>query len=137
LQAVGEWGMGLPAAKAGRYGIVGFCWGGSASFMHAVANQSLGAAVVYYGTSPGIPDLQKIKAPVLGLYGELDARVNMTIDAADSTMKAGGQTYQWQKYAGAGHGFLRGQDQMNGANLAAAKLAWPSTIGWFRKYIGK
>jgi len=137
LQAIGTYGLSLPAAKKGKYGVVGFCWGGSTSFMHAVANPELGAAVVYYGTSPSNADIAKIKAPVLGLYGEMDARVNATIDPADSSMKAGHQIYDWQKYAGAGHGFLRGQDQMNGANLAAAKLAWPKTLGWFRKYLGR
>jgi carboxymethylenebutenolidase len=137
LQAIGNYGLSLPAAKKGKYGVVGFCWGGSTSFMHSVANPDLGAAVVYYGTSPSNADIAKIKAPVLGLYGEMDARVNATIDPADSSMKAGHQIYDWQKYAGAGHGFLRGQDQMNGANLEAAKLAWPRTLGWFRKYLGR
>ncbi len=137
LEAVGKYGLALPAAKPGKYGVVGFCWGGSTSFMHAVANPDLGAAVVYYGTSPSAPDLAKIRAPVLGLYGEMDARVNVTIEPADSAMKAGHQTYEWQKYAGAGHGFLRGQDQMNGANLAAAQLAWPKTLSWFRTYLGR
>ncbi len=137
LKAIGEYGMRLPAAKKDKYGIVGFCWGGSTSFNHAVFNPSLGAAVVYYGTSPSNADLASVRAPVLGLYGEMDARVNATIAPADSTLKALGRSYDWQMYAGAGHGFLRGQEGMNGANLAAAKLAWPKTVGFFRKHLGK
>lgn len=137
LKAIGEYGTRLPAAKKDKYGIVGFCWGGSTSFNHAVFNPALGAAVVYYGTSPANADLANVRAPVLGLYGEMDARVNATIAPADSTLKTLGQSYDWQMYAGAGHGFLRGQDGMNGANLAAAKLAWPKTVGFFRKHLGK
>ncbi|MFL5479984.1 MAG: dienelactone hydrolase family protein [Gemmatimonadaceae bacterium] len=39
-------------------------------------------------------------------------------------------------FPGAGHGFLRQQTGMNGANMAAAQAAWPATISWFRKYLG-
>ncbi|MCU0623574.1 MAG: dienelactone hydrolase family protein, partial [Gemmatimonadaceae bacterium] len=67
LKAVGEYGLSLPAARKGKYGVVGFCWGGSTSFAHAVANPDLGAAVVYYGSSPASAELAKVKAPVLGL----------------------------------------------------------------------
>jgi carboxymethylenebutenolidase len=58
LRAVADWGMALPAASD-AYGIVGFCWGGSTSFMHAVASPELGAAAVYYGTSPPTDQLAR------------------------------------------------------------------------------
>lgn len=136
VAASGRYGMSLPAA-AKKYGVVGYCWGGSATFNHAVFNApGLGAAVVYYGTSPKAEQLPNVKVPVLGLYGENDQRVNATIGYADSTLKALGRTYEKEIFAGAGHGFLRAQDGANGANLAATKAAWPRTIGWFRKYLG-
>ena len=127
--------MSLPAAEK-KYGIVGFCWGGGTSFAHAVHSPSLGASVVYYGTSPKTPDLESVKAPVLGLYGGSDNRVNATIAPADSALRALGRTYTYSIYPGAGHGFLRQQAGMDGANLAAARAAWPATIEWFRKYLG-
>ncbi len=136
VAAAGRYGMSLPAA-AKKYGVVGYCWGGSASFNHAVFNApELGAAVVYYGTSPKAEAMATVRVPVLGLYGENDQRVNATIPVADSTMKALGRTYEKEVFAGAGHGFLRAQDGANGANLSATKGAWPRTIGWFRKYLG-
>jgi carboxymethylenebutenolidase len=134
LSAVARYGMRLPAALP-RYGIVGFCWGGSVSFAHAVAAPDLGASVVYYGTSPKTDDLAKVRAPVLGLYGEDDARVTATIAAADSALKALGHTYEHVVFPGAGHGFLRAQSARNGANRAAAEQAWPKTIAWFKKYL--
>jgi carboxymethylenebutenolidase len=128
--------MALPAAMK-KYGVVGYCWGGSASFNHAVFNApGLGAAVVYYGTTPKAEALASVKVPVLGLYGENDQRVNATIPLADSALKALGRTYEKEVFTGAGHGFLRAQDAPGGANLNAAKAAWPRTIGWFRKYLG-
>ena len=134
LDAVAQYGMSLPAAEK-KYGIVGFCWGGGTSFAHAVHSPNLGASVVYYGTSPKTPDLESVRAPVLGLYGGNDARVNATIAPADSALRAMGRTYVYSIYPGAGHGFLRQQTGMDGANMAATRAAWPATIAWFKKYL--
>ena len=131
IDAAAAYGMSLPAATQ-RYGIVGFCWGGGISFAHAVHAPNLGASVVYYGTSPPTAELATVHAPVLGLYGENDARVDATIPPADSAMKALGKSYTYQIFPGAGHGFLRAQDQQNGANLAASIRAWPMTVEFFR-----
>ena len=135
LSAAAQYGMSLPAAEK-RYGIVGFCWGGAASFAHAVYSPRLGASVVYYGTSPKTSDLGSVRAPVLGLYGGNDQRVNATIAPADSALRALGRTYVPTIYPGAGHGFLRQQAGMDGANMAATRAAWPATIAWFKKNLG-
>jgi carboxymethylenebutenolidase len=136
IAAVGQYGMALPAAEK-RYGVVGFCWGGSASFASAVESPSgQGAAVVYYGTSPATPSLARVKVPVLGLYGGEDARVGATVPPADSAMKALGKRFEPHTFAGAGHGFLRQQDGQGGANLEAARQAWPLTISFFRSTLG-
>lgn len=134
LDAVAKYGMALPAATQ-KYGVVGYCWGGAASFAHAVHAADLDAAVVYYGTSPPSAQLQSVRGPVLGLYGGDDARVNATIAAADSTMKVLGKTYEPVVYAGAGHGFLRDQAGKDGANMDATKQAWMRTITFFRKHL--
>jgi carboxymethylenebutenolidase len=134
LDAVARYGMSLPAAQK-KYGIVGFCWGGGVSFAHAVHSPSLGASVVYYGVSPATASLDSVRAPVLGLYGGNDTRVDATIPPADSALRALGRTYEHTIYPGAGHGFLRQQSGMDGANLAAARAAWPVTVAWFRKYL--
>jgi len=137
LAAVGKYGMSLPAAEH-SYGIVGFCWGGGTSFAHAVVSpEGLGAAVVYYGTSPAPASLKNVRVPVLGLYAGDDARVGATVPPADSAMRAMGKTFDVHSFAGAGHGFLRQQDGKNGANMAAARQAWPLTINFFRKHLGR
>ncbi|MBA3342112.1 MAG: dienelactone hydrolase family protein [Gemmatimonadaceae bacterium] len=127
ISMAARYGTSLPAAEP-RYGVVGFCWGGSASFQHAVHSSSLGASVVYYGSSPPSASLVSVKAPVLGLYGGNDARVNSTIPAADSAIRTLGKIYTHHIYEGAGHGFLRQQSGQSGANLAAAQKAWPMTL---------
>jgi carboxymethylenebutenolidase len=135
LDAVAQYGMSLPGAQP-KYGIVGFCWGGGVSFAHAVHSPGLRASVVYYGVPPKTTDMPSVRAPVLGLYAGNDARVDAMIPAADSALRALGRTYTYSIYPGAGHGFLRQQTGMDGANMAATRTAWPATIAWFRKYLG-
>lgn len=135
LKAVADWATALPAAS-NAYGVVGFCWGGRTSFTFATHDPGLGAAVVYYGTSPDGEALGAVEAPVLGLYGEDDARVNETIPPAEARMEELGKSYQVEIFAGAGHGFLRAQDGREGRNLAASAQAWPLTIRFFREHLG-
>ena len=134
LDAVKGYGMGLPAASP-KFATVGFCWGGAQSFDYATVQPGLGAAVVYYGTSPASEALGGIHAPVLGLYGEDDARVTTTVEPAAEKMKELGKGYVTHLYKGAGHGFLRAQDERSGANLEASRQAWPATIEFLKKYV--
>jgi carboxymethylenebutenolidase len=134
LIATANYAMHLPSALP-RYGIVGFCWGGGISFLSAAAQPGVLASVVYYGVSPDSTWITKVHAPVLGLYGGMDNRITAMVPATDSVLKSLHQTYQPNIFTGAGHGFLRDQMGMNGANMAAAQAAWPATIAWFRKYL--
>jgi carboxymethylenebutenolidase len=134
IDAAAHYATALPAAQP-RYGVVGFCWGGGISFEHATHSPSLGASVVYYGVSPKTEKLSAIRAPVLGLYGGNDARVDATIPPADSAMRRMGKTFSQKIFEGAGHGFLRQQTGMNGANMTATQQAWPATVAWFKRYL--
>ena len=130
-------GMSLPATEK-RYGVVGFCWGGTASFDWAVMSPAgQGAAAVYYGTSPAVPSLSSVNVPGLGLYGAEDARVGATVLPADSAMRALGKRFEHHTFAGAGHWFLRQQDGQGGANLTASQQSWPMTIAFFRSTLGR
>jgi carboxymethylenebutenolidase len=124
----------LPSAN-GKCATVGFCWGGTNSFLYATAQPDVNAAVLYYGTSPDSAELTKIKAPVFGNYGGDDARVNATIDAASVEMKRLGKVYEYEIYEGAGHGFLRQQTGRDGANMRATEKAWPKTLAFLKKYL--
>ena len=135
LDAVRTWALARPAA-ARTSATVGFCWGGSTSFAWAVAQPALDAAVVCYGTAPAdLATLAAVKAPVLGLYGGKDARVDATLAATTARMKELGKTYEPHVFEGAGHGFLRAQGGEDGANLKAAKEAWPLMIAFLRHHL--
>jgi carboxymethylenebutenolidase len=131
LDAVARFSTALPAARE-SFATIGFCWGGGTSFAYAGHQPKLSAAVVYYGTSPPKETLSSIRAPVLGLYGGDDARVDATIPDADTEMKQLGKRYEHELYEGAGHGFLRAQDEREGANRRAAEKAWPRTVSFLK-----
>jgi len=134
LAAVRDWALKIPAAN-GRFGTIGFCWGGARSFAAAAASPAPDAAVVFYGTSPDSALLERIQAPVQGHYGGDDARVNATIEPAQRRLAERKRPYEAHVYEGAGHGFLRQQAGREGANLRASRAAWPRTIAFLRKHL--
>ena len=107
----------------------------SIRFTLATRWSGLDAAVVYYGTSPADVDVARVTAPVLGLYGGNDARVNATILAAQGVMNQRGGRYEVNTYEGAGHGFLRQQDGQGSANMRATQQAWPRTVAFLREVL--
>ncbi len=132
LDAVRAHALAFPAA-ATKSGTVGFCWGGSASFMYATHQPALNAAVVYYGTPPKPDEMANIPCPVLGLYGGDDARVSATVPATAKAMSELKKTYTPHIFDGAGHSFLRQQDGRNGANLRASQQGWAETVTLLKK----
>jgi carboxymethylenebutenolidase len=141
LNAAMAYGKSLPSSS-GKTAVIGFCWGGSASFNYAIAQPELNAAVVYYGTPPmktvdgaQVVDpatFDRIKAPIIGFYGGDDARVTSTVEPTAAELKKLGKSYESHVMAGAGHGFLKGQASRE-ANAKAAADAWPLTIAFLTK----
>jgi carboxymethylenebutenolidase len=99
---------------ATHIGSVGFCWGGARSFTFATRNPDLWAAVVFYGSTPPLEDLDNIQAPVLALYGGLDnaSATSITGRAAETAreMQARNKVFEWEVYNQAPHGFFRAVD---------------------------
>ncbi len=131
LTAVTRYSKSMPASN-GKFGSIGFCWGGQTNFAYASNELELGGAVVYYGTTPDKRTLGRIKAPVMGFYGADDARVNSTIPAAEAQV---GLSFEKNIYEGAGHAFLRQLAGRDGANRKAADAAWPATIAFLKKHL--
>ncbi len=141
LNAAMEHGRTLPASN-GATGVLGFCWGGTQSFRYATAQPALRASVVFYGDVPGanatsVPEdqLAAIHAPVLGLYGGNDARINATLPPTITAMMKLNKTYEYHTFEGAGHGFTSRQDGAGGANLRATQQAWPLVLGFLRRHL--
>jgi len=122
----------LPRAN-GKSGTIGFCAGGGHSFRFAGEVPGVNAAVVYYGTPPDDAGMARIKAPVLGFYGENDARVTSTVEPTIAKMEKLGKIYEPHVYPKATHSFLYFQEMAG--NPAATNDAWPRTIAFFKKHL--
>jgi carboxymethylenebutenolidase len=132
LDATQSYLQSLKAVRRDAIGVIGFCWGGSQSFRYATNNPSLKAAVVCYGGGPDSTSFSRIRAPVFGVYGENDARINAGIPDVERGMAAAGKRYTRTIYPGTGHGFLRTREP---ADVAAG--AWRDILGFFETELGK
>ncbi len=126
----------LPTRKDsnGKFGCVGFCWGGGMANDLAVNVPSLKAAVAFYGRQPAAADVPKIKAAVQLHYGALDERINAGIPAYEEALKKAGIRYEIYIYEGANHAF-HNDTAPTRYNEVAAKLAWQRTVEFFGKYL--
>jgi carboxymethylenebutenolidase len=123
-------------ASNGKVGTIGFCWGGGTSFLYALNQPALNAAVSYYGQMPDTLDYANAKTPILGLYAGNDTRVNAGIDRAKTELGKKNVPYDVHIFDGAGHGYLRAQagSQQNPGNMKASEDAWRLTLDFLRKY---
>jgi carboxymethylenebutenolidase len=134
LDAAVAYANGLPAVQAGKVGTIGFCWGGGQSFRYATNNPALAAAVVCYGPAPDSLALPRIKAKVLGVYGENDARIDATLPDVRARLGAAKVEFADKIYPGTGHGFLKpGRVGSDGPQVDAA---WADILAFYRKTLG-
>jgi len=117
----------------GKVGMTGFCYGGGVANAAAVAYPELAAAVPFYGRQPPAQDAEKVKAPLLLHFAELDTRINEGWPAWEAALKKAGKTYEAHIYPGVNHGFHN--DSTPRYDKAAAELAWQRTLAWFEKYL--
>lgn len=119
----------------GKYGCVGFCWGGAMANSLAVEVPSLKAAVAFYGRQPDTAKVPNIKAAVQLHYAGLDERVNAGAAAYETALKANNINYELYMYDGVNHAF-HNDTAPTRYNEAAAKLAWQRGMDFFKKYLG-
>jgi carboxymethylenebutenolidase len=119
--------------STGKFGAVGFCFGGGIVNQLAVRLPDLGAGVAFYGRQVAAADVPKIQAPLLLNYAANDAGTNAGIPAYEAALKANNKTYEVFTYEGTQHGFHN--DTTPRYDEAAAKLAWQRTIDFFNKYL--
>ena len=129
-----EFGLKLPRASS-AIGVLGVGSGGALAFRFAAEAPTVHAAVVFYGAAPDESVLRRVKAPVIGFYGDDDEAVTATVDAAAETMKRIGKPFEVHRYEGATHAFLT--IQFEGRNTPAAEQAWPRATAFLKDHLLK
>ena len=134
-----------------RLVMTGFCWGGRISWLYAMHQPKLKAAVAWYGRLEGqktsatpahpIDLVANLKAPVLGLYGGADTGISLaSVEGMKSALsQLAGQGNVAAKdsnfviYPDAPHAFHA--DYRPTYQEDAAKDGWIRALAWFKKYI--
>ncbi len=123
-----------PDVKKNQIGSVGWCMGGGLSLQLAVNQPELAACVVNYGAMPTDPAaIEKIRAPVLGLFGSEDRGISPEkVRAFEKAMKDAEKTIFVKIYDGAGHAFENPENK-GGYRQDDAVDAWARMLGFFGK----
>jgi carboxymethylenebutenolidase len=119
---------------SGKFGAIGFCFGGGMVNIIATRYPDLAAAVPYYGAQPPAPEAAKIKSPMLLHYASEDERIDAGWPAFESVLKAHHVKYQAFIYPNTQHGFHN--DTTPRYDEAAATLSWRRTLAFFKSNLG-
>jgi carboxymethylenebutenolidase len=143
LDATVAWAKSTGKADTGRLAATGFCWGGRQTWLYAVHNPSLKAAVAWYGPLAGNPDelhpkrvldlVQEVKVPVLGLYGGADPGIPVAdIEKMRDELKKAGKPCEVVIYPDTPHGFHA--DYRPTYRPEQAKDGWAKLQKWFKDH---
>jgi carboxymethylenebutenolidase len=120
----------------GKLGAVGFCYGGRMALALALS-RPVDAVCTFYGGGMQqlFEQLERIKCPVLGLFGDHDASIPIgTIEEFDRLLDQAGVEHEVKVYPGAGHGFFRDSD-LTAYRPEAAQDAWQKATGFFSQHL--
>ncbi|MGH7142330.1 MAG: dienelactone hydrolase family protein [Candidatus Saccharimonadales bacterium] len=115
--------------------VAGFCFGGTYSYLLAVNEPRLKAAIPYYGHAPqDQSELKKITCPILAFYGEKDEALINELPKLKENMSAAGVDYKAIIYPDCGHAFFNDTNKF-AYNQSAATDAWQQTLVFLSKHL--
>jgi carboxymethylenebutenolidase len=114
--------------------ITGFCFGGGMVWTLLDAGEPrLAAAIPFYGPAPSSLDFSGENASVLGIYAELDSRVNASRETAAAALAAAGLTHEMKTYPGVDHAFFNDTGGRYDPTQAAA--AYADVLAWLETHL--
>ena len=146
IKAAADYARQQRWARPERIGATGFCGGGALTLHFTSEYPEVAAAVPWYGhvkrTYPDAPGVDafavadKIKVPVLGLYGEADTGIPAAdVKAFEQTLKAkGNSNVEFVLYPGAPHAFFS-DDRPQVYRKDAAEDGWKRCLAFFDKHL--
>ena len=128
LHAAFEFLSSQADVRKDRIAAIGWCMGGGYALDVALEEPTLAAAVVNYGHLATDPQsLQKINAPILGLFGAQDRGIPPAdVHKFEQALKQMGKTIEVEIYEDAGHAF-ENPNNTAGYRAADAADAWRRT----------
>ncbi len=143
IDATVAWAGKQERTDTQRLGVTGFCWGGRQTWLYAIHDPRVKAAVAWYGPLDGTPDplhpktvldaAPALKVPVLGLYGGADQSIPVSdVEKMRNAIKATGTGSEIVIYPEAPHGF--NADYRPSYRPEAAKDGWKRMLAWFKEH---
>jgi carboxymethylenebutenolidase len=145
VRAAADLARRQPWARADRLGVTGFCGGGALALHFAAEYPGVTAAVPWYGhvarTYPDAPGLsafalvERIKAPVLGLYGEADGGIPVAdVRRFEAALRQHNPAVEFVLYPGAPHAFFS-DNRPQVYRKEAAEDAWRRCLAFFDRHL--
>jgi len=145
LDAAVAWADKNPRASTDKMAITGFCRGGRTVWMYSAHQKKMDAGVAWYGgLSPAQPAItttpldvvDKLNAPVLGLYGGADQgipqdQVDKLVEALKKSGNKNAKASEMHVYPGMPHAF--NADYRPSYRKEAADDGWKRMLAWFKK----
>lgn len=133
--------------QTNRLAITGFCWGGRITWLYAAHQPKIKAGVAWYGRLTGeatvntpshpVDQVQKLNAPVLGLYGGADTGISQDSVQRMKQALAGGskdaQAANIVVYPDAPHAFHA--DYRPSYRQGPAEDGWKRLQAWLQQYL--
>jgi carboxymethylenebutenolidase len=143
IDAAVAWAKTTSKADTARLGVTGFCWGGRQTWLYAVHNPGVKAAVAWYGPLGGNSDelrpkrvldlAAEVNVPVLGLYGGADPGIPLAdIEKMQAELKQANKDCQIVIYPDTPHGF--NADYRPSYRPEQAKDGWNRLQKWFKEH---
>ncbi|HSF07681.1 MAG TPA: dienelactone hydrolase family protein [Methylomirabilota bacterium] len=146
IRAAADYARQQPWARADRLGVTGFCGGGALALHFTAEYPGVTAVAPWYGhvkrTYPDAPGVDafsladRIKVPVLGLYGDADTGIpSADVKAFETALKdKGNKNVEFMLYPGAPHAFFS-DDRQQVYRKDAAEDAWKRCLVFFDRHL--
>ena len=135
ISAAGQYLIGRKDVGPKKVGLVGWCMGGGLSLSTTAQDDTIGASVCFYGRPLEASDTERLQAPVLGLYGELDGGIPLSmVQDFEKELESNGIEHDIHIYAGAQHAFFN-DSRPHAFHPEAAEDAWKRTLAWLSKHL--
>ena len=143
IDATVAWARKQKQANVKKLAVTGFCWGGRQTWLYAIHNPQVKAAVAWYGPLAGNTDelrpkrvmdlLPDLKVPLLGLYGAADQGIAVAdVEKVRDEAKRLHKKVEIKIYPDTPHGF--NADYRPSYRPEAAKDGWKRMLAWFKSH---
>ena len=104
----------ISSVSTRKLAVVGFCYGGGKAIRYTTQKKHDAATVVFYGSPvTDVKELQRLNAPVCGIFGDRDAQFPTSLlDKFQASLDEAGIENDVRVYEGVGHAFWKDVNQI-------------------------